>query len=374
MFDRHYARRAGLGADGTTLADRWARACQGAGLVRTVQTVSGPTEITPQVERVEWGPPPRLHVRLEPGQVPDDVVQLTGRLAPHLAAFGLRVEARGHGDRVVVTLLPADPLTATVPPSRPVASVLAPVTLGMAEDGSRVTLDLATSAHMVVAGATGSGKSIFSYSLLGQLADAPDVVITGSDVSALLLRPWQETRHAAGLALGTGSPEHHVDVLEAAVAEMDKRTAGIPLGRDKVRLGTDTPAMIVVIEEWPGAMRWLDSCDPKLTKRAKAAVARLLSEGRKAGVRVVLVVQRADAAIIGAFERGQAGHRLSFRLDGLDGVKMLHPDATAELAAQHSAAPPGVALLSAPGRPLSRLRVPHVDYATYCATVAAAAA
>lgn len=39
----------------------------------------------------------------------------------------------------------------------------------------------------------------------------------------------------------------------------------------------------------------------------------MLAEGRKAGILCVLIAQRADASILGAYESGQASHRISFR-------------------------------------------------------------
>ncbi len=72
-------------------------------------------------------------------------------------------------------------------------------------------------------------------------------------------------------------------------------------------------------------------------------VARLLSESRKAGMRVLLVCQRADATVIGGFERGQASHAISFRVDA-DGQRMLHRDADPATVAAHAVADPGIGL------------------------------
>ncbi|HEY2205123.1 MAG TPA: FtsK/SpoIIIE domain-containing protein [Pseudonocardia sp.] len=285
----------------------------------------------------------------------------------------LRITDRGLG-LARIELLTDDPLVVVLPPVAAVRSALSPITLGVTEDGHPLTLDLLSSAHLIVQGATGSGKSVGCYSLLGQLAAAPDVRVTGSDVSGLLLAPWViHPRHAGHQVLGTGNPLAHVELFERLVAEMDKTIARIPAGRDSVVLGPDQPITLIVVEEYPGLLRLLDSADPKLGKRARMAVARLLAEGRKAGYRVLLIVQRADAAIVGAYERGQASHRVSFRVDTLDALRMLHPDATGEVAERHATALSGIALATAPGLPLTRLRAPHVDYAGYCAAVGVAA-
>ena len=307
-----------------------------------------------------------LRVRLLPGMLPDDLRDAARRLAAGMGVAAIRVGelVREHVD---VSLLLSDPLAATTVPPAPVASVLDPLTLGTGEDGQPVTLGLAEAAHVILAGSTGSGKSTAAYSLLGQLVQAPDVEVAGSDVSGLVLGPWAD--RSDRLALGTGDPLRHVAVVEGLAADMDKRVAGLPTGRDSVAIGPDLPLILAVVEEVPGLYRWLDACDPKLSKRFRAGLARLLGEGRKAAIRCLLITQRADAAVIGGYERGQASHALSFRLDSLASVAMLHPDATAELAAEHSTAAPGVGLLSSPGAPLRRLRGPGTTYAAYCEAV-----
>ena len=222
-------------------------------------------------------------------------------------------------------------------------------------------------------GASGSGKSVGCYCLLGQLADAPDVLVAGSDITGLLLSPWADhERHSGHQALGTARPDDHVEVLELLVAEMDRRIVGIPRGRDSVDLA-DVPLIIGVIEELPGVLRLLDTMKTKTDdpgKRVRALLGRLLGEGRKAGIRMLLIAQRADANIIGGYERGQASHKISFRVDTMDAIRMLHPDAGPEIAAEHATALPGVALLSAPGVPLTRFGAPLTSYADYCDLIA----
>ena len=75
-------------------------------------------------------------------------------------------------------------------------------------------------------------------------------------------------------------------------------------------------------------------------------------------------------AMGGGDARDQYALRLSFRVPG-DSLEMLHGAAVRNLAEQHATAPPGVAVLSAPGRELVRVRVPYLgDYAEYCERIA----
>ena len=85
----------------------------------------------------------------------------------------------------------------------------------------------------------------------------------------------------------------------------------------------------------------------------------LLAEVKERGFRLVLAAQRAEASIVGSAERAQCGGRLSFRVDSKDSIALLHPDGV-DYAAEHTSSPPGIALCSWPGRPLTRLRGPYI--------------
>lgn len=354
----------------------WRLAAIGAGLGRISDTVSGPTESVPRLVNVEVIGGQRVYtVELLHGQMPADVRAVAHRIAPSLGAYALRVEARGFR-HVRITLLSCDPLRGEVERAPGgLFTATGPVMLGRDEEATRVDVLLAESAHMIVQGAAGSGKSTGVYGLLVQLRQARDALVVGSDIHGLTLRPWAMLPDAKGWhALGTRDLGAHIRVLERAVRVMDERIAEMPPGVDSTPINAATPLIVVVIEEVPGLFRVLGQTNKDLEKRARMLIARLLGEGRKAGIRALLIAQRADANIIGGYERGQASHTVSFRVDSMAALQMLHSDVDKGIAAEHSTARPGVALLSAPGVPLRRFRTPPLSYATYVAEVAHGAA
>lgn len=353
--------------DAEALAWAWRQACEGAGLCRTVDTPTGATTTTPKVTAVRLGRRPELLVALLPGQLPADVRAVANRLAPHLGAVALRVEARGP-IHVRVTLLDADPLDGAVP--------LAPgagLHLGRDENGAELRLDPVDLPHTIAQGVTRSGKSVWTYGLLAQLAHRPDAVVAGCDPTGLLWRPFVGSRHAPWQSSGLADPGAHEKVLAAVVAEMDARIADLPLDRDTIAVGPGRPLLVCVLEEYPGLLRVLDAAkvrgdDP--AARVRALVSRLLAEGAKAGVRVVILAQRAEAGTVGALERAQCSLRISFRCDNRAAVELLHPGAPPALADAHTSAPPGIALVSRPGHDLARVRAPYLGgYSQYAAAV-----
>lgn len=349
----------------------WRAACEGTGLHRVTQTVTGPTVTTPALVHVVLGPPTILTVALLAGQVAADVRAVAVRVAAALGVAGVHVHPRGPG-HVLVELLDRDPLADVVPLDLTARSPGA-VLLGRTETGEPITLDSWVDAgHAVVQGVTGAGKSGFAYAVLAQLVRDSAVRVAGVDPTGLLLRPFAGTADARWQVTSLRDPGAVEVLLTRLVDELDARVAALPVHLDRVELGPDRPCVLVVLEEFPGLLRALDAADVKLGKRVRALVARLLAEGRKAGVRVLLLAQRAEAATIGAFERAMCDLRVSFRTDNRSAVELLHPGTDSDTADAHTTALPGVALISRPGHPLSRFRAPWLgSYAAYSAAVRA---
>lgn len=347
----------------------WREACLGAGVGVAVDApIAGTGHRTPKLTSIRLGPPVSLTVQLCPGMTAGDIARAGRRIAPYLGGVDLRVADRGHG-WAVVDVLATDPLADALAGVRRVRTVYEPLRLGVDEHGRDLPLSLVDAAHVVMQGATGSGKSTALYGLLAGIAEAVDVRVTGSDVSGLVLGPLAH-RPGVDVALGTGDAARHEHVLAAAVAEMDRRIAEMPAGVDVLPVDAGHPLLLVVVEEWTGLLRVADRAGKPTGAAVRSHLARLLGEGRKAGVRCILATQRAEAALVGGYERGQASHVISFRVDSVGTLRLLHPDATPEQAGEHAAAPAGVGLLTAPGRPLTRFRAPLVSYAEYWAAVA----
>lgn len=148
------------------------------------------------------------------------------------------------------------------------------VILGRTEDGITLGHAITDEAHIAVQGQNGSGKTRFTNGLLTQLAAAPDVLITGSDITGLLLgRAWDGTAHRAHQVVGTGDLEAHARLLEDLVAEMDRRLEHIP----RAATGSPPPRPH---RRWswswrdPGLLRAADSLpSPSAARASRSATA-----------------------------------------------------------------------------------------------------
>ena len=194
--------------------------------------------------------------------------------------------------------------------------------------------------------------------MLMQLCGRPDVEVVGSDPSGSLWRPWAP--HSARVT-GLADVEAHAAMLESEVAEMDLRLANLPPDADRHTTSVDLPLRLVVLEEYPGLLRSADNVSKACGVAVRASVSRLLAEGHKAGFRLWLLAQRADAQVLGGFERSNLGMRITFATDR-DGIKMAHPAVPDDVLTAHVSALPGVALLSGAGVDLCRVRFPLLPY------------
>lgn len=368
----------------------WRRLCEYIGLCHTVSTVCGPSIVTPRLLGVGvTGPNPVLLVEMLPGQLIEEFRREADRMVATLGCRFLRFTPRDQR-YLAIELLDADPLATAVTVDVDMAAARHSVAefsvmLAQTETGERIWLSWAMAPHTVVQGATRSGKSVWCYSLLGQLVRCDDVLITGSDPSGLLLgRPYTGTRHREWQAVGTQDVQAHLTVLRRIVAEMDRRLSELPDREDTLVPSLANPLLLVVLEEFAGLLRIASTLttprgEAKVTDQLRALFGRLVSEGHKVAIRLVVVSQRADASIIGGFERGQLGLRLSFRVTDPEALQMLHPEGR-DWFADHAHAPAGVALLETPTQTVTRVRGPRLtgddlaDYAQYWDQVQAATA
>ncbi len=212
----------------------WREACAGVGLCQYIAVAAGLTVRTPKFGALRPGPGVAFSVELLPGGEAEDITENATRLAHSLGAHGLRVEPLA-GRWVRVVLLRDDPLNGTFPLSRvPMGRADGLLILGRGEDAVTLGHDLTSAAHIAVQGQNGSGKSAFTYGLLAQLCAAPDVLITGSDITGLVLgRAWDHTAHRSWQVVGTKDLAAHAAMLDALVAEMDRRLEAMPDRRDK---------------------------------------------------------------------------------------------------------------------------------------------
>lgn len=291
----------------------------------------------PQVVNVE---PVPLGLRLTVKAIPGQRVEHVAAAAPRLeSALGVPVRARPIGPAIVeIDLVLSNPLAGVRRTATP-SGVKTAIVIGRCDDGTDAVIDLADASHIAVQGTTGTGKSYLMYCLLSQIGvKNPGVQIVGIDPNSVLLGPLAEASgREQDFVLGANAPAA-IELLDRTCAILDQRITDLHReGIDKLeRFTEDRPLLVVVLEEYGGALRIAAAYDEtvplneRIAGRIKSRVARLVTEGAKAGIRVVLITQRMDASTVDGDSRGQFGTRLTFGVDNGDAVQMLHPSASPE--------------------------------------------
>jgi len=251
------------------------------------------------------------------------IAALADDLALALAAPSLRVEAPVPGRSVVGIEVPNDRVSLVtlraVMESDAFAAMDSPLAIALGEDvaGTPIVADLGTMPHLLIAGTTGSGKSVCIKALATCLAmtNRPD------ELRFVMIDPKMvELAHFKGLPHLLGRPEAELEriprVLRWVAHEMDERyrkfaAAGarhIDDYNEKVG-GRDPaqrlPRIVVLIDELADLMMLA----PEETERT---ICRIAQMARATGIHLVVATQRPSVDVVTGLIKANFPARISF--------------------------------------------------------------
>jgi DNA segregation ATPase FtsK/SpoIIIE, S-DNA-T family len=311
----------------------------------------------------------RVLIRLLVGQCTEDVE----RVAPELAhSFGAR-DCRVYEHRpgwLWLELPTRDPLTAVIR-ALPVPEHADPsaVPVGLREDGEPWTIKV-LGTHLLIAGATGSGKGSVLWSLLRGLASG----IRDGWVAVWAIDP------KGGMELGPGRALFArfcgedflamADLLDEAVAVMQDRARRLA-GVTRLHKPTpEEPLILVVVDEVATLSAYLP--DRKLRERMANALGLLLTQGRAVGVSVIAALQDPRKEVLTL--RNLFPARVALRLDEPGQSDMVLGDGARDRGARCDRIPdslPGVGYVRLDGvREPTRVRAAYVSDADIAAMAA----
>jgi DNA segregation ATPase FtsK/SpoIIIE, S-DNA-T family len=183
--------------------------------------------------------------------------------------------------------------------------------LGRDIEGNTLIADLAKMPHLLVAGSTGSGKSVFINAALCSLLDGndpKDLQLVLIDPKQVELLPYSGIQHLAQpIATDADSAR---DALRFVVAEMDNRykllasvgARNIGEYRDK---GYALPYMVVVIDELADLMM-------VAKKEVESSIVRITQLARAAGIHLIVATQRPSVDVITGLIKANMPSRIAF--------------------------------------------------------------
>lgn len=253
------------------------------------------------------------------------ITALRKNLSLALSAHPIRVEAPIPGKAYVGIEIPnrtastvrLRPLIELIYKEKPSSALFFP--LGKDVSGQPVFADLGKMPHLLIAGATGSGKSVAVNNIINSFiyTNSPRLLkLLLIDPKRVELTPYNDIPHL--LSPVVVEPKRTINVLKWAVAEMDRRYQILAAGgsRDivsynaKVRHagGEDfLPMIVIVIDELADLMALYK-------KEMEAAVVRLAQMARAVGLHLIASTQRPSTDVITGLIKANIPVRVAFKV------------------------------------------------------------
>ena len=275
-----------------------------------VDTKMGQVTLGPTITRYEVQPNPGVKV--------SRIVNLSDDIALSLAAKSIRIEAPIPGKSAIGIEVPNDqPQVVGLrdvigsPEFKESNSSLA-IGLGKDISGNPVIADIGKMPHLLVAGATGSGKSVCINTIINSLLykSTPD------EVKLLLIDPKVvELAHYNGiphlLSPVVTDPKKAANALNWAVAEMNKRYKSFAeLGVKDItsyneKSETKLPKIVIIIDELADLMM---AC----ANEVEDYICRLAQMARAAGMHLIIATQRPSVDVITGVIKANVPSRIAF--------------------------------------------------------------
>lgn len=250
------------------------------------------------------------------------ITALESNLALDLAAHSIRIEAPIPGKRAVgievPNVKPAIVRISSILESADWSSLDANLGFVIGKDiaGKAVVSDLGKMPHMLIAGQTGSGKSVMINTFLTSLLYRN----TPSELKLILVDPKQvelslynEIPHL--LAPVINEPEKCISALKWAVAEMERRlrTMAEVGKRDIVQYNSlkqeaGMPYIVIVVDELADLMMMA-------ARDVEALIVRLAQKSRAAGIHLVIATQRPSVDVITGLIKANIPARIAFTVN-----------------------------------------------------------
>lgn len=247
------------------------------------------------------------------------ITALENNLALDLAAHSIRIEAPIPGKRAVGIEVP-NLKAATVR----ISSILqtpdwsesaSPLTFVIGKDisGAPVLGDLARMPHLLVAGQTGSGKSVMINGILTSLLyrNSPsDLKLILVDPKQVELKPYDDIPHL--LTPVITEPEKCISALKWTVAEMERRYRALSevhrrniVEYNNLKKEEGMPYIVIVIDELSDLMMMA-------ARDVESLIVRIAQKARAVGIHLVLATQRPSVDVITGLIKANIPARVAF--------------------------------------------------------------
>ena len=300
------------------------------------------------VERAEIGPSvTKYEVKPAVGVRVNRISNLADDLALALAAKDVRIEAPIPGKSLVGIEVPNSEVASVTfrelwEQSKTDASKLLEIPLGKAVNGSVRSFDLAKMPHLLVAGSTGSGKSVAVNGIIASIlmkARPDEVKFMMVDPKMVELSVYNDIPHL--LIPVVTNPRKASRALQKVVDEMENRyelfskvgarnIAGYNAKVAEYNAQSEykqvpLPLIVVIVDELADLMM-------VASKEVEDAIIRLGQKARAAGIHMILATQRPSVDVISGLIKANVPSRIAFAVSsGTDSRTILDENGAEKL-------------------------------------------
>ncbi len=281
-------------------------------------------KVSCKVKHVTHGPAiSRFELELAQGIKLSKVTDLGPNIAMNMAVKSVRIEAPIAGTSLVGVEVPNRKVSLVtlkeVLSSEKMVNASDPLVVALGRDiaGTPVICNIAKMPHMLIAGATGSGKSVCINTIIGSLLyrTSPDEVrLILVDPKVVELQCYNGIPHL--LAPVVSDPHKAAGALQWAVEEMMRRYAAFQeMGVRNItgynqKLGPNDkklPRIVIIIDELADLMM---TCK----REVEEYICRIAQLARAAGIHLIVATQRPSVDVITGLIKANIPSRIAFKV------------------------------------------------------------
>ncbi len=215
--------------------------------------------------------------------------------------------------------------------------------LGRTPEGKDIIKDISELPHLLVGGSTGSGKTVFLFTMLASLlkthptAGDLQIVLSSSGLEDFI--HFEGIPHLVGGKIISDAEEATEIIKSVVFGEFERREKILTearvanIAQYNQKCTPKLAPMVVVIDEFA------DLADQLETRKEKEAfftpVKRIAQIGRKRGIHLVLCTQRPAATLVPSNIKSQLSGRLALRVNDANSSRMILEETGAQYLQKH---------------------------------------
>lgn len=264
----------------------------------------------------------RFELQPNPGVKISKITALADDIAMNLAASGVRIEAPIPNKNAVGIEVPNSEKTMVtlreIIDSQEYKNAKSKLTVALGRDiqGTPTCADLAKMPHLLVAGTTGSGKSVCLNAMIVSLlynATPDEVKLIMIDPKKVEFTVYRSIPHL--LVPVVSNPRKAAGALSWAVAEMDKRYALFAEKGVRNLAGYNTYALSENLPKMPQIVIIIDELSDLMmaaSNEVEDSICRLAQKARAAGMHLIVATQRPSVDVITGLIKANIPSRIAF--------------------------------------------------------------